>query len=236
MKKGFHIIFLLGLTNSRVLAQIDAGQYKPYQMSVEFFKTDGRPFVNGAYDVEGSPFYVDDWKPADAILAGNQQIAHAQMRLNLQTQEMHFLDREGKEMALPAGLVKEVRFKGLVAGKDSALTIFRCGLPAVDQQNAASFYELLADGRMQLLCARSKAISTDKNPSSGEVHKEFVLYEEFYLFDGKEMRRVKKDKEFILNALSDKAAAIEEFVEQNRLHLKNIGEFKKTIDYYNSLK
>ena len=60
-------------------------------------------------------------------------------------------------------------------------------------------------------------------------------YEDYYVYDGKTMQRVKKDKAFILAALSDKRDSIEAFIETNKLKLKSIDDIKRAIDYYNTL-
>jgi hypothetical protein len=64
---------------------------------------------------------------------------------------------------------------------------------------------------------------------------EFVLYEDYYLFSGGKMWRVKKDKSEVLNQLTDKKEKIQAFIDANHLKLKSIDELKQVIDYYNTL-
>jgi hypothetical protein len=207
--------------------------FKPYELSVEVFKTDGRPFVNAPTDIEGTPFFDEAWKPAIVVLQNAKTVGNVKMRLNLQTQEAHFLDKNNAEMAVPAGLIKEIRFT-MTPGPDSLMLTFREGFPPVDGQDHNNFYLILLEGKIALVCALSKSVVTKKDPISGEVKKEFVNYENYYLFRNGSMVRVRKDKGFIISKLSDRRDQISEFVDKNRLNYRSIEDIKKIIGYYNS--
>jgi len=62
-----------------------------------------------------------------------------------------------------------------------------------------------------------------------------VLYEEYYLLDQDILKRVKRDRAFILTALTDKKDKIEDFVSNKKLKYKSFDEIRQIIDYYNSL-
>lgn len=49
------------------------------------------------------------------------------------------------------------------------------------------------------------------------------------------MKRVKKDKEYILNLLADKRKELETYITPHKMNFKSIDSIKKLIDYYNSL-
>ena len=80
-----------------------------------------------------------------------------------------------------------------------------------------------------------KVINTDKDEMAGTLQMEFALYEEYYLFNGGKMWRVKKDKSEALSQLADKKEKIQAFIDGNHLKLKSINEWKQVIDYYNTL-
>jgi hypothetical protein len=74
-----------------------------------------------------------------------------------------------------------------------------------------------------------------KNEMSGEVSSQFDTYEDNYLHVKYEMKRVKKDKEYILNLLADKRKEMEVYAADQKLNFKSLDSIKKLIDYYNSL-
>jgi hypothetical protein len=49
------------------------------------------------------------------------------------------------------------------------------------------------------------------------------------------MKRVKKDKEYLLNLLADKRKELETYISAQKMNLKSMDSIKKLIDYYNSL-
>jgi len=75
----------------------------------------------------------------------------------------------------------------------------------------------------------------NQNEMSGEMSSQFDIYEDHYLYVKYEMKRVKKDKEYILNLLADKRNELETYITAQKLNFKSIDSIKKLIDYYNSL-
>ncbi|HET6254548.1 MAG TPA: hypothetical protein VFE32_10760 [Puia sp.] len=203
-------------------------------LSYNVFDRNGRTFFNPAPDVAGTPFFADDWRLGVLVTRDNYRYDSVQIRLNLQSGQIHVLDSSRTEIALARGYIKEVllsaRLKGTFIG-----TQFKNGFPPVDEQDVYSFYEVLSEGKCSLLHSMRKVILQRKDAVSGEVSKEYQLYEDYYVYDGKTMQRLKKDKAFILTALSDKRDNVGAFIDSGKLKLKSINEIKRVIDYYNKL-
>jgi hypothetical protein len=202
---------------------------------MEVFRQDGRPFINPVSDIEGTPFFTEEWEFSSITLSTGKVVTGIKTRLNLQSQELHFMDKNNIEMAVPAGLVKDIRFLD-PAGSDKKITAeFQCGFPPVDKQDEHSFYQVLSRGKIQLLLFRQKTIVMQKNDLSGEIKKEFVSYETLYLFRSGAPERIKRDREDILKALADKKDQVEAFAKANRLKYRSFDEIRQILDYYNSL-
>ena len=75
----------------------------------------------------------------------------------------------------------------------------------------------------------------NQNEMSGEMSSQFDIYEDHYLYVKYEMKRVKKDKEYLLNLLADKKKELETYFTTQKLNFKSVDSIKKIIDYYNSL-
>ncbi len=202
--------------------------------SIEIFNGNGEGFVNPYRDVAGSPYLHDAWSRADLRLNGKAIVPNIRVRLDLKAQQWHFLDSINGERLIAPGVVSEVLVDDS-SGVEVKTTVFRSGFPRVDSRKSTDFYEVMSDGKIQLLHSMLKIIKVDKDEMSGLVEMEFVLYEEYYVFSGGKMCRFKKDKSAVLDLLADKKEKIEAFFDQNHLKLKSANELKQIIDYYNTL-
>jgi hypothetical protein len=202
--------------------------------SILVFDNNGKPFENPASDIAGTPFLLEDWRLGSVTLQNNRRFDCVRLRLNLATQQIHFMDQNNQEIALFKGFVKAIRFYDILPGTNNP-TEFQTEFPAIDQQDETYFYQVISKGKIFLLKFMHKIVSQEKNELSGEIKKEYVGYEDYYVYNGKEIQRVKKDKSAILSLLSDQQPRIQAFVETNHLKLKTIVEIKQVIDYYNSL-
>ncbi len=80
-----------------------------------------------------------------------------------------------------------------------------------------------------------KKIQQNKNDFSGEVSKEFVLYDYYYVYVNGEMKTMKSDKDFFTEMMNDKRDLTEEYIKLNKISFKNVAHIAKLIAYYNSL-
>jgi len=178
-------IFFVGGAINQVDAQ-DGFVTESTTLSYNVFDKNGKSFVNPAPDVAGSPFLNDTWMIGAVVANTNRKFDSVKVRLNVCSQEVHFLDKNNNEMSLAKGYIKAVILSGGIR--------FQNGYPPVDQQDANNFYQVLGEGKLTVLLSVRKVIATQKDEMSGEVKKEYRTYEDYYLYDGKTMQRVKKDK------------------------------------------
>ncbi len=185
-------------------------------------------------DIAGTPFFREEWRLGSVTLQSNRRFDSVKIRLNLETQQVHFMDQNNAEIALFKGYVKTIRFYDILPGVDGPAE-FQTGFPAVDQQDEKSFYQVICKGKIFLLKYMHKAISQYKNEFSGENKREYVGYEDYYVSNGKEITRLKKDKSAVLSLLADQQAKVQSFIDTNHLKFKSVDEVKRVIDYYNTL-
>ena len=186
------------------------------ELSYKVFDKNGKTFVNPTPDVNGTPFLKDDWKLASVVTNTNRRYDTVRARLNILTQEVHILDPKNTELALAQGYIKEVIFPGAGAGEHIR---YRNGFPAVDEQNGNTFYEVMAEGKLALLHCSRKTIFSSKDVVSGETSREYRLYEDYYLYDGKVMQRIKKERATI---------------DGKEMKFRSIDDLKKAVDAYNA--
>ena len=206
-------------------------------LAYNVFDRNGRTFVNPAPDVTGSPFFADDWRVGTVILVDNRRYDGIRLRLNLYSGEVHVMDSVRKEIALEKGYVKEILLPVSpvkMAGLTGTIR-FQCGFPSVDTHDGAFLYEVVLEGHCWLLHAVRKVISERKDDLSGETTREYRTYEDYYVYNGTTIQRVKRDKDFLLTVLADKKDKVESFINDNHLRFKSADDIRRVIGYYNQL-
>lgn len=185
--------------------------------------------------ISGSPFINADWIPAKITLSRGKEMGPLLVRLNIESNEVYFLDSTGKEMVALEGLIKKIDFINYYS-KDSIRYIFKSGYPNIDKQNENYFYQVFTDGKIELLAKKFKYIRTVKDELSGEIIKDFVdgtvtLY--VYSFDNMQLFQPKID--FVLSLLIDKHEEVNTFINANKINLKKTSDLIKLFSYYNKL-
>lgn len=187
-----------------------------------------------AFFYTGSPFFTDNYKYADITMSRGRRIANVKTKIDLELQQVQFVSFNGMEAVMEAGTVKEVSFAdttvdGIIFYK------FRTGFPAVDGKGRNNFYILLADGNCSLLRSVEKKVTETKNVIDNKVMKDYETFDVFYLLVKGEMKRLKKEKEFLLAELADKQPQLETFIAENKLNLRQVDHIAKLVNYYNTL-
>lgn len=180
--------------------------------SYDVFDQNGKSFVNPAPDVAGSPFLTDEWRIGAVVVNTNRRFDSVKLRLNVSSQEVHILTNTNNEIALAKGYIKEIVWPGR--------NRFQNGFPAIDNQDELTFYEVMAEGKLWLLHCVRKVITERKDAMSSEVNKEYTLFQDNYIYDGKTVQRIKKDKAVLGG---------------KEIKFKSIDQLKQAIDSYNAL-
>jgi hypothetical protein len=202
-------------------------------LSFSVFDKNGKAFVNPASDIAGSPFLANDWKYGSVVANSNRRYDSVKIRLNLYSQQVHFLNNSNLELSLDKGYIREILLPDAKTGAPGGMH-FQNGFPAVDEQDANNFYQVLVQGKISLLLSMRKIIAQDKDEMAGTVRKEYKTYEDYYAYDGKTMQRIKKDRNYIENLLADKKDKIDAFLAENKFKLRSIDEIQKVIEFYNA--
>src|ERR1700744_3425196 len=102
----------------------------------------GKRIESHSSDIAGTPFFRDEWRLGSGTLQSNRRFDSVKIKLNLETQQGHFMDQNNNEMALCKGYVKMIRFYDILPDMDGPAE-FQTGFPAIDQQDQGSFYQII---------------------------------------------------------------------------------------------
>jgi hypothetical protein len=184
--------------------------------------------------IQGHPFFIENFRSSTIKLASGLEFNNVIARLDLYKQMIQVqLNGDTVKTILP-GNIAEVIFYDTVQSLPLGYK-FQTGYPGIDNLTKNNFYQVLSDGKATLLKSSIKKINKTKNEMSGEISSQFDVYEDHYLYVKYEMKRVKKDKEYLLALLADKRKELEIYMTAQKLNIKSMDSIKKLIDYYNSL-
>ncbi len=190
----------------------------------------GKPFSEkNLSEIQGSPFLLPDWQWGAVKFRNGKFAKDINLRFNVFKNVLYFQRNDAMlEFVQP---VQEFMLGYLKEG-DSVALLFRNGYPAADRNTSDTYYEVLVEGKIQLLKQYQKNLITFK-PYNQPEKQEFSDKERFFIFYSGQMLQVKKDKESISSALSAQVEKIRLWCEQNKSRLKTEKEIAALISYLN---
>ncbi|MDD2793866.1 MAG: hypothetical protein PHD73_11850 [Sediminibacterium sp.] len=222
-------------TASVLTAQTGVGQkIGKWDSQIYISDVNGRPVSNRYSDVSGYPFVFEHFKAGNMELKNGRKFAEVPLKIDIVTHEIVFTSSNNEAGVISSDFVQTVSVKDTAASVIHN-HVYRTGFPSIDNYKSREFCEVLAEGKITLLKTMRKAVDTRKNDLSGEVYKEFVLYEDVYVYQNGEMKRLKKDKAFLLSLMQDQRAKMEEYLGRDKKNLKNLQTLAETFRYYNGL-
>jgi hypothetical protein len=234
------VLFVAGIFLLQTIASMAYGQSLPnfvqddFQHKINLYDVNGRPIANEAPETQGSPLFVTKWKPGWIRLADSRFFPGVQLKLDLQKQVVHYKRGDGDDIEVEPGQVKELAILDTVAGV-AVLYQFVSGFQPIDNQTAISFYLLLDSGGICLFESLRKELKQDKDDFSGETHREYAFYSDYYVFHRGQMVRIKKDLKFFVELTNDKHDQMEDYLKKNKVSFKSAEDIRQFIHYYNGL-
>jgi hypothetical protein len=190
----------------------------------------GRPITATKYNaVDGTPFLTDRWINGKAVADNGKVYGDLKLKYNTYDGVLSFIYLNSDE---PQRFEEPIKTFTLFT---SPQMLFVNGYPKIDRQTINSYYQLLADGKAQLLKRYFKNIKENRNYSLAQtdgVYSAGVLY---YAYKGGKIIHLKNNKETMLALMSDKSAQINDYLAKNDLDFKSDDDLKKLFDYYNAL-
>lgn len=195
----------------------------------------GRPFENKYADINGSPYLFPDFKFANIILKDGRIYKDVKIKLNLTENELEFIASNGEVGYIGKGVISQIGIKDTL--KSEILNYnFQSGFSKIDNQTNIHFYQVLVEGNYGLLKSINKNIDEHINELSGEKYKEFVVRENIYLLHNGTLKRIKRDKEFILSLFNLHISnIISQYIDTNKVNFKNENQLINFIVFCNTL-
>ena len=134
-------------------------------------------------DVEGTPFWSDKWNPAIVFFTGGGKAKINQAKLNLYTNEIHYLNSDGTELAVENEGITRLVF----LNKNNLTQPIASFAKLINHTtgSGAVFYKVLNAGLYQLILLQKQLIKTSpydpiqgKSITSFYTKKNYAIYKE----------------------------------------------------------
>lgn len=184
-------------------------------------------------DVKGNPYTSPEWAKGTVVTSDNKTYTNLDVK---------YSDYEDK-LIVKGPNDQLMEFGDLV--NDFTLSFTKDGVPVIEHYhsgyanipgyNKKDFFEVLTDGKAQLLKKTTKKIQTINEYGSVTSNKSFMVTHKYFLLLGDKAVAIKRDKKSLLAALPDKQPQLEDFVKTNNLSFKTDEDLIKVVSYYNTL-
>lgn len=200
-----------------------------------FYVVGGTPFSMAKYAnvTEGSPYFKDEWMKGTVIIKSGDQYDNQLLKLDLISNELHYLDSTGQEMITTEKVV-EVILKDTLSNKRYRFVYSLAIDVPKSEKPINGWYELLSMGTANLFCRHQKEIEQTR-PYGAATYDEAIKTNNIYFIAYNEsFYRIKKIKD-IPDILSDKRTELINYINNKDLSGKSESDYSSLIDYYNSL-
>ena len=203
---------------------------------VEGFHIDGLdlntriPFEN----IRGSRFWKDEWELA-SIYSNDRRISIVRCRMNLATQEVHFLLNDKEVAASNSNYITSVLFhKG--SNPSIVTAAFVRDIPDLffNKKKVDGFLQVMNFGEYQLLKYTKRIV--DNADSLFGTQKRYFFKDELYYFVmvNDKVEKVKRLNEEYILSLIPSASNHKLWIKENNLNFKKEEDVIRFLNYYNS--
>lgn len=233
----FTFLFIAKSTTAQIgfFNGLNTNQFQKINLSNAL--TGGLPFTtDDNLNIQGSPFLFDEFNDAFVQLRDDKFYSGIKIRFNLETNKIHYLNQDKKEMIADNGVIKRFYLKSF-DGTDSIAYSYGCGYPESPGTTVYTFFQEYNSGVASFLRLHSKMIVERKTLATVDPAKQYDEKESYYVYNSnyKKLVKWKKGKDFILDMLADKSVEVGDYIRQNRMECKSPDDAIRIIQFYNQL-
>ena len=185
-------------------------------------------------DVEGSPFWNDNWNSAILYFKSGAIYKLPKAKLNLYTSEVHYTNEKNGELVAETNLIDKIVF---LNSKDSSkIAAVFAVLPDYIDNKPAGFYRVFNNGTYQLILLQKNLVKVSPyDPLLGKNITSFFTKYYYGLYNnGKTIPLKSLDKNSIVSALPFNAS-VQPWIKNSKNKLKSEEDMITFLNYYNSI-
>lgn len=179
-------------------------------------------------EIESTPYMSEDFKPGE-VYTKNNILYKGPLRYNIYADEIEFKVNDIVYWIAEPQKIKYIKIE------KSTFIYFHSD---EKKNKKGSFYELLVEGKCQLLLKRNTVFlkAEAAKPYQDPKPAQFKVGNDTYLLlidNG--LPQLITNKKSIINALSEKSSDISKYIKKQKISIKEKGDLIKLVKYYNSL-
>jgi hypothetical protein len=181
------------------------------------------------YKIKGSPFWKDSFLPAK-IYTTNGQVYSSPIRLNLVTNEIHFL-KNGEEMVLV-----DLNIDKIVIYPDKDSVLFLANIPnlLINNKREDGYVQVLNTANYQLLKYIKRTVASADSLFRTQKRYFFADEVNYFLRVNEKIERIKKlNKDNIANFLPS-VSSYAAWINENKIDFKKEDEVIRFLNHYNA--
>jgi len=183
-------------------------------------------------DIKGSAYSSADWAKATVIMEDKTTYANLKAKYSEYEDKLVVEGKDGQVMEFN-NKVNDFTLSFVESGKD-ILSHYRNAYN-VEGYSPKAFFEILADGKTQLLKKVSKKVQTKTEYGAVSSNRSFVTTTRYFVVSPAKSTLIKKDSKSILAALNNKTPELESYIKEQKLNLSKEEDMVKLLTYYNSI-
>jgi len=182
-------------------------------------------------DVRGRYLWDNDWHAGVLMLKNGGKFPLDKIRLNLYTQDVHYIGKDGIERVADKPLVRTV----VLFGRDSAQILATFRLVTAFGAKTNELYQQMNSGELQLLKKVVSHVNKKQyDPSVGKTEYRFVAETTYYLLSKGKFTALDALNKNAVNATMPFDKEAEEWLGSHKNKLKSEEDIVAFLDYYNA--
>jgi hypothetical protein len=184
-------------------------------------------------DVRGSAFWTESWNSALFFLSGNKIVKVPKARLNLYTDEVHYLSKSGVEYSFEnTKVLKVIFFKG--PDSTTILGMFE-SLPDSLSPTNISYYQVLNNGKFRLLILKKNLVKEGEyDPTAGKREHSFYSKSSYVIANDQNIIPMKSFNQTGIFEMIHASPEQEQWAFDNKNKLKTESQVVSFFNYCNS--
>ena len=246
MKKFYlllNLILILNSTNAQTGLGSSGGSsemssFKSANMTINidpYGVVDRDGTMNGIryVDISGTPFLYDDWRLANIYDINNKKIAQVKVKYNSNTDQIHFIDNNEKELVADKSIIGKVEILNNEIANEPIINLIKGYTDNKGLLNSYQFVQVLNEESIQLLKQYSnQVLQKDSLFGTMKINK-FSPNARFYLKITNKVVSLRKLNQEELYAILPNKDLVLNYAKKK---LKNEKDFIDFLKYYNQVK
>jgi hypothetical protein len=181
-------------------------------------------------EIKGNCFWDSDWNAALLVLKNGTNVKLRNVKLNLYTNDIHYLNNTGAELVALTGATKIIFFDKKDTAKVSAMFQWF----SFAGKTKASFDQVLAGHEIQLLKNYIVSLSKEVDPVTSKSDYRFGTVTDYFILEKGNVSPLKSINKNAILSIVKATKEREEWLQANRNKLKNEADAIAFINFCNS--